>query len=201
MDPRHHQTVQPNRNRLPRPRTFSWSIFGRVSACSSLANSSCGVDIDLTQQLSIPNEQVEEIVVSLILDEKIKGRIDQVTGRLELERQCVEPLFPLLVMLGVRGFSRASAEENASDPREPRIVDNVTSTALEVRRYQTLEAWTGQLVAIQSNLMAKAATAGSDRLQGGAGPGGPGGPAGAIPNLMLGDWQSSTSSSRMGEAY
>jgi len=44
------------------------------------------------QQLSIPDEQVEEIVVALILDEKIQGRIDQVTGRLELDRQCVASL-------------------------------------------------------------------------------------------------------------
>jgi len=46
------------------------------------------VDV-IVQQLSIPDEQVEEIVVALILDEKIQGRIDQVTGRLELDRQYV----------------------------------------------------------------------------------------------------------------
>jgi COP9 signalosome complex subunit 2 len=39
------------------------------------------------QQLGIPDEQVEEIVVSLILDEKVHGRIDQVSGRLDLDRQ------------------------------------------------------------------------------------------------------------------
>jgi COP9 signalosome complex subunit 2 len=44
------------------------------------------------QQLGIPNEQVEEIVVALILDEKIHGRIDQVTGRLDLDKQCVSRL-------------------------------------------------------------------------------------------------------------
>ncbi|GAA5955376.1 hypothetical protein JCM3765_006759 [Sporobolomyces pararoseus] len=97
----------------------------------------------LARQLSIPDEQVEDIVVALILDEKIQGRIDQVTGRLELEQL----------------------------------------TALETRRYQTLDAWTSQLVAIQSNLISKAATAGSDRMQGG--PGGPG--AGSIASMM-GDW-------------
>ncbi|GJN89889.1 hypothetical protein Rhopal_002878-T1 [Rhodotorula paludigena] len=40
----------------------------------------------LARQLGIPNEQVEDIVVALILDEKIQGRIDQVTGRLDLDR-------------------------------------------------------------------------------------------------------------------
>ncbi|KWU47282.1 COP9 signalosome complex subunit 2 [Rhodotorula sp. JG-1b] len=40
----------------------------------------------LARQLGVPDAQVEEIVVALILDEKISGRIDQVTGRLELDR-------------------------------------------------------------------------------------------------------------------
>ncbi|POY74004.1 hypothetical protein BMF94_2815 [Rhodotorula taiwanensis] len=40
----------------------------------------------LARQLGIPDAQVEEIVVALILDEKILGRIDQTTGRLELDR-------------------------------------------------------------------------------------------------------------------
>ncbi|GAA5874909.1 hypothetical protein JCM3774_006568 [Rhodotorula dairenensis] len=40
----------------------------------------------LARQLGIPDAEVEEIVVALILDEKISGRIDQVTGRLELDR-------------------------------------------------------------------------------------------------------------------
>ncbi|GAA6004638.1 hypothetical protein JCM11491_002176 [Sporobolomyces phaffii] len=113
----------------------------------------------LARQLSIPDDQVEEIVVALILDEKIRGRIDQVTGRLELDRH----------------------------------------TALETRRYQTLDAWTQQLVAIQSNLVGKAATAGADRMQGGGGPGGMAiGGAGAT---MMGDWSGSAASARIGEAY
>ncbi|SCZ97918.1 BZ3500_MvSof-1268-A1-R1_Chr7-3g09638 [Microbotryum saponariae] len=40
----------------------------------------------LARQLSIPSESVEAILVSLILDDKIQGRIDQVTQRLELDR-------------------------------------------------------------------------------------------------------------------
>ncbi|SGY12403.1 BQ5605_C011g06496 [Microbotryum silenes-dioicae] len=40
----------------------------------------------LARQLSIPSESVEAILVSLILDDKIQGRIDQVTQRLELVR-------------------------------------------------------------------------------------------------------------------
>lgn len=44
----------------------------------------------ISKQLNIPVEDVEELLVSLILDEKILGRIDQVNGRLELERKWVE---------------------------------------------------------------------------------------------------------------
>ena len=41
------------------------------------------------QQLRIAAEEVEDILVSLILDDKIQGRIDQVTQRLEIDRQFV----------------------------------------------------------------------------------------------------------------
>lgn len=40
----------------------------------------------LARQLSIPSEEVEDIVVALILDNKIAGRMDQVTQRLELDQ-------------------------------------------------------------------------------------------------------------------
>lgn len=39
------------------------------------------------KQLSISLDEVEEIVIALILDGKIKGQIDQVTGKLELDTQ------------------------------------------------------------------------------------------------------------------
>lgn len=41
------------------------------------------------QQLSIPDSDVEDILVSLILDGKVQGKIDQVTQKLELDRQSV----------------------------------------------------------------------------------------------------------------
>ncbi|GAA5991436.1 hypothetical protein JCM11641_005282 [Rhodosporidiobolus odoratus] len=88
----------------------------------------------LARQLGIANEQVEEIVVALILDEKVHGRIDQVTGRLDLDKH----------------------------------------TAVETRRYQTLDRWTQQLTSLHSQLLTKSAQAGAER----GGPGGPGGGAG-----------------------
>ncbi|KAL7004289.1 hypothetical protein EMMF5_006175 [Cystobasidiomycetes sp. EMM_F5] len=41
----------------------------------------------LAKQLSISADDVEEILVALILDGRVKGHIDQVTGELELENQ------------------------------------------------------------------------------------------------------------------
>lgn len=41
------------------------------------------------QQLNIEKDEVEEILVGLILEGKVEGRIDQVGARLELDRQCV----------------------------------------------------------------------------------------------------------------
>jgi COP9 signalosome complex subunit 2 len=41
----------------------------------------------LRQQLSISLDEVEDILVALILDGKIRGQIDQVTGKLELDTQ------------------------------------------------------------------------------------------------------------------
>lgn len=46
------------------------------------------IEIDyLARQLGISSDEIEEILVSLILDEKVQGRIDQVSKRLELDRQ------------------------------------------------------------------------------------------------------------------
>jgi COP9 signalosome complex subunit 2 len=40
-----------------------------------------------TQQLNIPVEDVQELLVTLILDKKISGRIDQVQQRLEIQQK------------------------------------------------------------------------------------------------------------------
>lgn len=49
------------------------------------------------QQLSIPSTDVEDILVSQILDGKIEGRIDQTTQQLELDRQSVLSLQWLII--------------------------------------------------------------------------------------------------------
>ena len=43
----------------------------------------------LAQQLNVDKDEVEELLIGLILDGKVEGRIDQVTMRLELDKQLV----------------------------------------------------------------------------------------------------------------
>lgn len=43
----------------------------------------------LSKQLNVGKPEVEEILIGLILEGKVEGRIDQVAQRLELDRQCV----------------------------------------------------------------------------------------------------------------
>jgi hypothetical protein len=43
----------------------------------------------LSKQLNVGKPEVEEILIGLILEGKIEGRIDQVAQRVELDRQCV----------------------------------------------------------------------------------------------------------------
>jgi COP9 signalosome complex subunit 2 len=43
----------------------------------------------LAQQLNVDKDEVEELLIGLILDGKVDGRIDQVTMRLELDKQSV----------------------------------------------------------------------------------------------------------------
>lgn len=45
-----------------------------------------------SQQLNIETDEVEDILIGLILDGKVKGRVDQVNGRLELDRMWVSSL-------------------------------------------------------------------------------------------------------------
>lgn len=42
------------------------------------------------KQLNIPEDEVEELLVGLILDDRISGKIDQVNRRLELERRTTD---------------------------------------------------------------------------------------------------------------
>ncbi|KAJ9100487.1 hypothetical protein QFC21_003526 [Naganishia friedmannii] len=62
------------------------SFLARVSI-QDMAGAKCAaIDIYDLQQLHIEKEEVEEILIELILDGKIKGKVDQLNGRVELER-------------------------------------------------------------------------------------------------------------------
>jgi COP9 signalosome complex subunit 2 len=47
----------------------------------------------IAKQLNITDFEVEELLVELIMDEKIKGRIDQITGQLNLTKGYVLVVF------------------------------------------------------------------------------------------------------------
>lgn len=53
------------------------------SFCASCPSADSSVHY---QQLNIDAAEVEHLLVGLILDGKIKGRIDQINGRLELDK-------------------------------------------------------------------------------------------------------------------
>ena len=42
--------------------------------------------VPFSQQLNVGTDEVEDLLVNLILDGKVKGKIDQVAGRLDLDR-------------------------------------------------------------------------------------------------------------------
>ncbi|KAG1437884.1 hypothetical protein G6F56_012884 [Rhizopus delemar] len=49
------------------------------------------IDISfISKQLNVPEPDVEELLVGLILDERISGKIDQVNHRLELDRRSTD---------------------------------------------------------------------------------------------------------------
>ena len=43
----------------------------------------------MSQQLNVEKDEVEELLINLILEGKVEGRIDQVGMRLELDKTCV----------------------------------------------------------------------------------------------------------------
>ena len=67
----------------------------------------------VTQQLNVDTDEVEELLIGLILEGRIEGRIDQVAMRLELEPQYAfrrtERLFRFLTWSSTGTASRGSA--------------------------------------------------------------------------------------------
>lgn len=57
------------------------------------------------QQLNVEKDEVEELLIGLILEGKVDGRIDQVSMRLELDRQCVSFILNRSVNLSVLNLS------------------------------------------------------------------------------------------------
>lgn len=51
------------------------------------------------KQLNVDANEVEELLIDLILEGKIDGKIDQVNMRLELDKQCVFSLWLVVYLL------------------------------------------------------------------------------------------------------
>lgn len=66
------------------------------------------------QQLNVDKEEVEELLIELILEGKVEGKIDQVAMRLELDRKfvsCLSSSFAFLYLL-IRLFLRQTLEKS-----------------------------------------------------------------------------------------
>lgn len=87
----------------------------------------------LAQQLNVDKDEVEELLIGLILDGKVDGRIDQVTMRLELDKQSV-PMH---------------------DSFHSQLISHWCRQSLEKRRYAALELWTEALEVVHAAVVAK----------------------------------------------
>lgn len=84
------------------------------------------------QQLNVQKDEVEDLLIALILEGKVEGRIDQVAQRLELDSKYVFLL--TWVKLVLTQCSRAS---------------------LERKRYAALDKWTNALESVHNSVVAK----------------------------------------------
>ena len=97
-------------------------------------------------------DEVEELLIGLILEGKVEGRIDQVGMRLELDRQYVSIFsFPLYSLLGYVCVLLAT---NFTPP--------CSSQSLEKRRYIALQKWTDALDTLHSAVVSKSAGSSGD---------------------------------------
>jgi COP9 signalosome complex subunit 2 len=87
------------------------------------------------QQLNVPTEEVEELLIGLILEGKVEGKIDQVGMRLELDRKyaCIY-CFSMPILL---------------------IDFMIIRQSLEKKRYAALEKWTVALEGVHAAVVGK----------------------------------------------
>ena len=97
----------------------------------------------------MPDEEVEDILVALILDGRIKGTIDQVTGKLELESQYV----------------------CCSSHRSAHLIVYLRNQ-LDKKRYASLTKWTDLIKSMQDTVVSKSAQAGPGAAGASGGAGG-----------------------------
>lgn len=97
-------------------------------------------DLRLAQQLNVEKKEVEELLIGLILEGKVEGKIDQVAQRLEITRQ--------------RVFVSCYAS--------PFLNYCISSQSLARRRYAALDKWTSALDNLNGAIAGKGAGNASD---------------------------------------
>lgn len=93
------------------------------------------------QQLNVDKDEVEELLIGLILEGKVEGRIDQVNMRLELDRKY---------------------EIQYHSQRRSQADDLFHRQSLEKKRYAALQKWTDALESVHGAVASKLAKGGPD---------------------------------------
>jgi hypothetical protein len=86
----------------------------------------------LATSLAVSVDEVEDIVIALILDRKLSGRIDQVKGELELDQQCVATLLSpkMVAVAGADAHVRACTASASTSVATPPSAAGPTSLAV-----------------------------------------------------------------------
>lgn len=102
----------------------------------------------LAKQLNVGKPEVEEILIGLILEGKVEGRIDQVAQRLELDKQCVpfwlnRLISSVRVTESRRNFTAnpsRSVDTSRSNSGLPRWRTSTAQSSINLRRLD-IRAW------------------------------------------------------------
>ncbi|RUP46953.1 PCI domain-containing protein [Jimgerdemannia flammicorona] len=104
----------------------------------------------VSKQLGVPAQDVEDLLVGLILDNKVSGKIDQVNQRLELYRQYVEDLLYWRTsgLFNWTGAQYASSLKCLTIPHFGRSTDTL--------RYTAMDKWSTNVSNLYKTVISKA---------------------------------------------
>ena len=88
------------------------------------------------QQLNVDMDEVEDLLIGLILEGKVEGKIDQVSMRLELTtKYAIPPRYSCSI---------------------PDVTEPPRRQSLEKKRYDALDKWTNALESVHNAIVGKA---------------------------------------------